>query len=129
MLNRWDEGSSDWEEITEVTNLSWDGISRNSIEVANLNTPDEYSNKIQGVLSANSITASINYTRDEWIKLIEDIETRGNKMYQIVFPNGEGLEWEGFIMEVPLDMGSDAQMGGDVVFEIDGKADFVSAAS
>lgn len=129
VLNRWDDASSGWEEIVEVTHISWDGISREAIEIANLNTPDEYVNAIQGMLNANSMTATISYTKAQFIQLKKDIEHRGTIMYQVVFPDGEGIEFEGFIMELPLDLATDAQMGGDVVFRIDGKADFVSAIS
>lgn len=131
VLNRWNPSPSpgDWDEIVEVTNLSWDGASRESIEVFKLNNSDEYVNKIQGVLNSNTISATVLYTKAQFTKLKSDLETRGNRDYQIVFPDGEGLEWSGFITELPLDIGSDDVMQGDITFEIDGKADFVSVAT
>jgi len=130
-LNRWNSALSTpaYEEIVEVTNLSWDGPSRDSIEVFKLNNSDEYVNKAQGVLNANTVTATILFTRNQFIQLKTDLETRGNIDYQIVLPDGEGIEWSGFITELPLDIGSEDVMQGDVTFEIDGKADFVSVAS
>lgn len=131
ILNRWDSSLSTpaWEEIVEVTALSWGGASRNVIETFKLNNSDDYVNKLQGVLNAGSITATINFTKAQLITLKADMETRGNGTYQIVFPDGEGLEWDGFITELPLDLGSDDVMAGDVTFEIDGKPDFVSSAT
>lgn len=131
VLNRWDDSASTgvFAEIVEVTNLSWDGASRESIEVFKLNNSDEYVNKVQGVLNANTISATVLYTRDQFIQLKGDMETRGNRNYQIVLPDGEGIEWSGFITELPLDIGSEDVMQGDVTFEIDGKADFLSVAS
>lgn len=126
-LNRWN-GSS-WDEIVEVNSISWDGISREVIEVAKLNTTDEYINKLQGLLNANAITASIWYTKAQFTILVSDAETRGNQMYQIAFPNGEGLEFDGFISELPLELATDDAMMGDVTITIDGKADFLSAVS
>lgn len=130
-LNRWDDSLStpEWEEIVEVTALSWGGASRNVIETFKLNNADDYVNKLQGVLNASSITATINFTQAGFIILKADLETRGNQEYQIVFPDGEGLEWAGFITELPLEFGSDAVMEGQITIEIDGKADFVSSAS
>lgn len=125
-----DSGSTSvWVEITEVTNLSWDGATRESIEVFRLNNSSEYVNKIQGILNANSMSATILYTKAQFAVLKTHLETRGNKSYQIVLPDGAGLEWDGFISELPLDMGSDDVMQGDVVFEIDEKADFLSTAT
>ncbi len=131
VLNRWDDSTSVgvFAEIVEVTNLSWDGPSRESIEVFKLGNSDDYVNKVQGVLNANTISATILFTHDQFIQLKSDLETRGGRDYQIVLPDGEGIEWTGFITELPLDIGSEDVMQGDVTFEIDGKADFVSAAS
>lgn len=130
-LNRWDVVGTTgiWRTIAEVTNLSWSGASRNVIETFVLNNADDYVNKLQGILNAGSITASINFSKDQFNELKTDLETRGNVQYQIVLPDGEGLEWDGFITELPLDIGADDVMQGDVTFEIDGKLDFVSVAT
>jgi len=131
VLNRWDDTSSPggWDEIVEVTNISWDGPSRESVEVFILNAADDYVSKLQGVLNANAITATVLFTQAQFIKLKADLETRGNRDYQIVMPDGEGIEWSGFMSELPLEIGSDDVMQGDVVFQVDGKADFLSVAT
>ena len=118
-----------WEEIVEITAMSHGGISREVIEVFNLNNADDYINKLQGVLNGGSISATINFTQAGYILLKADEETRGNQEYQIVFPDGEGLEFAGFITELPLNLGSDDVMAGEITIEIDGKPDFVSSAS
>ena len=130
-LRRWDTSGSSgvWDTIAEVFALSWDGASREVIEVFKLDNSDDYVNKIQGVLNANSITASIYFTKNQFAELKIDQETRGNMNYQIELPDGEALEWEGFITELPLNIGSDDVMQGDLVIEVDGKPDFVSVAS
>ena len=127
ILNRWN--GSAWVEIVEVVSLSWGGPTRNVIDVAKLNTPDEYINKLQGMLDAGTVTASIMYVLSQYNTLRNDLETRGNQMYQIAFPDGEGIEFEGFVSEIPMEINTDDAMQGDVVFVIDGKADFVSAVS
>lgn len=134
VLRRWateaiDSTTGQWVTIAEVTALSWGGASREVIETFKLNNTDDYVNKLQGVLNAGSISATINYTREQFMDLKAEMETRGNNQYQIELPDGEALEWDGFITELPLDIGSDDVMQGEVTFEIDGKPDFVSAAS
>ncbi len=130
-LRRWDTSSSIgvWDTIAEVFALSWDGASREVITVFKLDNSDDYVNKIQGIINANSITASIYFTKNQFAELKGDLETRGNINYQLKLPDGEALEWEGFITELPLNVGSDDVMQGDVVIEVDGKPDFVSVAS
>lgn len=131
-LNRWNTTGTTgvWEEIVEVTAIGIGGVSREVIETFKLNNADDYVNKLQGVLNAGDISVTINYTRAQYITLKADMETRGNQEYQIVLPDGEALEWEGFVNELPLDIGSDDVMQlGDVSFVVDGKPDFVSSAS
>jgi hypothetical protein len=127
ILNR--QNGVAWEEIVEVTSLSWDGVSRNIIEVFQLNNSDLYVNKLQGILNSGTITATILYNETQFGKLKTDLETLGNKKYQIVLPDGEGIEFNGFISELPLDMGSDDVMQGDVVFAIDGPVELQATAA
>lgn len=134
VLSRWakeaiDSTTGQWMVIAEVTAISWSGVSREVIETFKLNNSDDYVNKLQGVLNAGNLSATINYTREQYFDLKQEMETRGNNQYQLRLPAGDGLEWDGFITELPLDVGSDDVMQGEVVFEIDGKPDFVSAAN
>lgn len=133
-LRRWateaiDSTTGEWKEIVEVTAISWGGVSRNVIEVFKLNNEDDYVNKLQGVMNAGNVSLTVLYTREQFLDLKAEAETRGNNTYQLILPDGEALEWEGFISELPLDIGSDDVMQGEVVIEIDGRPDFVSSAS
>lgn len=132
-LNRWAVSGTTgaWEEIVEVTALGHDGMSANIIETKKLNDTDRYINKLKGFLNAGRITATINFTQDGYEKLKEDFEqtSPANIFYQIVLPDGQGLEWEGpGVAELPLNITGEAPMTMDVVFEIDGKPDFVTTA-
>lgn len=130
-LYRWNTigTSGAWELIDEVTALSWDGISRNIIEVFKLNNSTDYVDKIQGVLNAGNISATVMFTKNGFDKLRDDAETRGNRDYQIRLPGGEGIEFEGFVAELPLDIGSDDVMQSEVSFAVSGKPDFLSSAT
>ncbi len=131
ILNRWNTTGTTgvWEEIVEVTALSHAGISRNTIEVFKLNNTDDYVNKLQGVLNGGSFSATVLFTQAQYKTLKTESEVRGSQMFQIVLPDGEGLEWDGYISELPLDIGSDDAMQGEVTWEVDGKPDFVTVAS
>ena len=130
VLNRWEDATTSgaWEVITEVTAISWGGASRNVITTFKLDNADDYVNKLQGIINAGNFSITISFTQAQFIQLKADFEYRGSRSYQIVLPDGEGLEWDGFISELPLNLGFDDVMQGDVTFEIDGKIDFVSSA-
>lgn len=134
VFRRWttedlDSTTGVWKDLVEVTAISWAGISREVIETFRLNNPDDYVNKLQGIMNAGSITLTINYTREQYFDLKDEMETRGNQQYQLELPDGEALEFEGFLTELPLEVGADAAMQGDITIEIDGKPDFVSSAA
>ena len=131
-LKRWNTSASTgvWDTIAEVFALDWGGATREVLTAFKLNNADDYVNKKQGTLNGNNVTASIYFTKNQFAVLKTDVETRGNINYQIELPGGEAIEWEGFITELPLGgIGSDALMSGEVVIEVDGKPDFVSALS
>lgn len=129
VLNKWDSVAGAWVEITYITGMSWDGPSRETIEYFALNQTDSYVSKLRGVINAGSMTVTLLYTSQEFNRMKTDLETDQDQSYQIVLPNGEGIEFDGFISELPLDIGSDDVMQGEMVIEINGKADFVSSAS
>ncbi len=128
VLSYWD-GVSTWVEIVEVTSIELNGPTREVIDVGKLNTADEYMNKLQGMLSGGDIAVSINYVESVYETLRTHMETRGNKMYQIALPNGEGLEFEGFITELPMKITTDDAVTHDVSITIDGQADFLSTVT
>lgn len=129
-FQRWDTvgTTGEWRTLGEVTNIAYSGASREVIRTFKLNNADDYVNKLQGIIDGGNVSLTMSFTRAEYVELKRDLETRGNRFYQIVFPDGEGLDFEGFVTEIPLDLGSTDVMQGDVVIEIDGKPDFVTAA-
>jgi len=133
VLSRWSQpgatSAGAWVVISEVTKIGWSGASRNVIETFKLDNTDEYVNKLQGILNAGTITATVNYSKAQFDEMKSDYELRGNRMYQIKLPDGEALEWDGFITEYPLDVSADDVMKGEVTWEIDGMIDFLSTAS
>jgi len=126
-LYYWDATLSEYVPITEVDSLSWDGTSRNVVEVGGLNPTDLHVRKLQGLLNAGALTATIRYKFDQYLTLKTQEETRGNFYYLVELPDGAGLEWEGFISELPINFSDGEVMQGDVSFQIDGKMDFISS--
>jgi hypothetical protein len=128
ILRRWDTSATVgvWQEVVEVTAIGWGGASRQVIETFKLNSTTDFVNKFQGILNGGQISFTINYTFAQYVQLKTDMETRGNIQYQLELPDGEALEWDGFIVELPLDIGSGDVMQGEVVIEIDGQPDLVT---
>lgn len=130
VLNKWDAVAGAWVEIAQVGSIDWSGPSREVIEYFALNSPTSYINKAKGRMNAGQMTISLFYTSEVFIRMKTDLEDNSTIFdYQIVLPNGEGLEFSGFPVELPLSMTAEEVMSGDLMLEIDGEASFLSSAS
>ena len=118
-----------WIPFAEVTSISWTGPSREVIETFVLDNPTDYVDKLQGVLNPGQVQFNVNYTREQYFDMKQQLETRGENQYQLRLPDGEALEFDGFIAELSLDLGSDDVMQGEATVEITGAPDFVSSAT
>lgn len=129
VLNKWDTGTGAWVEIAQIGAMDWSGPSVEVIEYFALNSASLYINKAKGRKNAGQCTITMFYTSAQFYRMKTDLESTTIFDYQIVLPNGEGLEFSGFPVELPLSLTADDVMQGDMVLEIDGQADFVSSAS
>lgn len=129
ILNRANDAGTAWVKFAEVTAISWSGPSREIIETFILDAPSNYVDKLQGTLNPGSLTCNVNYTRLEFTDIKLQLETRGVRQYQLKLPDGEALEFDGFIAEMSLDVGSDDVMQGELTVEVSGQPVFVAVAS
>lgn len=118
-----------WITLAEVTSISWTGPSREVIETFVLNNPSDYIDKLQGILNPGQMQFNLNYTREQYFNLKQELEIRGTHQYELVLPDGEALAFDGFISELGLDVESDDVMQGEATIEVVGKPDFISTAS
>lgn len=121
-----------FEELVEVTTISWTGPDRQVIEVALLNPDDENINKLQGLIDPGSLTVNWGYTEAGYQNLQEKLYFRGDQSFQIKLPDtagGGALEFDGFIKNIPLEFAPDATISGSIEITINGGVTFASVAS
>lgn len=121
VFRKWD-GSSDWDNIAEVTNISGPSMSRDLIEVTNLDSTSGYREFIAGFRDAGTIVVTMNYTRESLDMMKEDFEDNTAQNYEIVLPDSEStsLEFEGLVQEMPLTISVDSQITLEVTIKITG---------
>jgi len=132
-FRRWNEESSpaDFEEIAEVKSISGPNMSRETIDVTTLGSEEGYREFIAAIRDAGDVSFTMNFVHDTYETMKEDFEDDSVKQYQIAIPNADntGLEFEGLVTELPLEIVVDDAITCDVTIKISGKVDIVDHTS
>lgn len=115
-------GSSDWDPVAEVTNISGPGFTRDLIEVTNLDSIGGWREYIAGFKDGGTLVLSMNYTRAGLDMFLADFESNVPNIYEIILPDATStsLEFEGFVQEFPLTIPTDSQITMEVTIKITG---------
>ncbi len=73
--------------IAEVTNVTFDGITRDQIDVTNLDSVSGYREKIAGFRDPGTVTLDMNWTLDTFDDFLVDFESDDTVNYQLVMPD------------------------------------------
>jgi hypothetical protein len=117
--------TADWEEMAEVNSITFDGFTRETIDVTDLKTASTnsgYRSKITGLRDSGTFSFNMNYTRSQYLKMKEDFESDSNQIYLVVLPDTSRtfLEFEGLLTELPLDIPLEDRINSDITVAIDG---------
>ena len=120
---RWTADSSAWTEVAEINSISGPTKSRDTIEVTTLSTTGGYKEFISDLRDAGNVSLSMNFTRATYDIMNADYENDENQNYKIVLPDTEEttLEFEGMVMELPLNITVGDRITADVEIKISGK--------
>ena len=122
---RWDPGttSSGWQSIAEITSISGPTMSREIIDVTSLDSDDGYREFISAIRDGGTVSLSMNFTRDGYDLMKDDFEDDERQNYAIVIPDTDEttLEFEGLVMELPLNIEVADKITLDVTIQISGK--------
>lgn len=128
IIQKWN-GTSAWEAIAEVTNISGPGMTRDLIEVTNLDSVGGYREFIGGFRDGGNVVLSMNYTREGLDSFLADFESDVPQNYEIVLPDGTSLEFEGFVQEFPLTIPTDSQITMETTIKVTGAVTVNSGAN
>ena len=123
---RWD--NSDWNELSEINSFSFDGLSRDTIDVSDLTSVainSGYRSIITGLRSSGTISFNMNYTRSQYDQMKIDFDSNDNQIYLLVLPDLDNtyMEFEGLITDLPLEVPMEDRINSDITVAIDGRVD------
>ena len=126
-FNRWDGSSSPgiWTPIAEVNNITGPTKARETIDVTSLDSEGGYREFIASIRDGGTVSFSMNFTPDGYELMNNDFEDDDLQSYQIELPDGTELEFEGFVMELPLNIVVDDKITCDISIKISGKPDLL----
>lgn len=102
VVQRW--SGSGWVTLAEIKSVAGPGMTRETIEVTTLNSPDGYKEFIAGFKDGGNVGLTMNYTRAGFNILKADFEDDALQNYQIVLSDADAtsIEFEGLVVEMPL---------------------------
>ncbi len=111
-----------WDKIAEVYNISGPGMTRETIEVTNYDSPDGYREKIAGLRDAGQLTFSMNFRKDNYAVIKDDFESEDRVQYRVTLPDADATQmtFYGLVTELPLSVPEDDRITCDVTIEISG---------
>jgi len=123
MFHRYDSTSNVWEAIAEITSIKGPGLKRDTIDVTNLDSPDGYKEFIAGFKESGTISLSMNFRRETYDLMKADFESDVMQNYEIILPDTveTSFEFEGLVIELPLNITTKDAITADVTIQISGK--------
>lgn len=127
---RWDANGSpaQWVPIAEINNISGPTKSRETIDVTSLDSVGGYREFIAAIRNGGQVSFSMNFSRTGYELMNDDFETDDMQQYLIAIPDAErtGLEFDGLVMELPINITVADKITCDITIQISGKPDVVT---
>ena len=120
IIQKWSISSSAWVAIAEVMNITGPGMTRDLIEVTNLDSTGGWREFITGFRDGGNVVLSMNYTRAGLDEFFSDFESDTIQNYELVLPDGTSIEFEGFVQEFPLTIPTDSQITMETTIKVSG---------
>lgn len=112
-----------WEDIAEVTSIEGPDMDRDDIETTSLDTAAGYDEFITGFIDGGILELAMNFTRNGFEIMKSDFELDVVRMYRITLPDADGtmLSFEGFVIDLPLEVEADDKMEVNVSIQVTGE--------
>lgn len=114
--------------IAEVINITGPALTRDFIDVTNLDSVDGYREFITGFRDSGEVTITANWTRDGYVDMMTDYESDDSVNYQIVIADtgNTTLDFAGYVTGMPMTIPTGAQITMDITVKITGQVALTS---
>lgn len=114
--------------IAEVNSINGPGMSREQIDVTNLDSTGGYREFIGGFRDGGQVSLNMNFTLAGYNAMKDDFESDDAITYQIVLPDvgGTTIEFEAFVTDLPLNIQPDDKITCDVTLKVTGQVNITT---
>jgi len=121
-FRRWNASLSKWETVGEINSISGPGMSRETIDVTNLNSEDGWREFITSFRDGGEVTLSMNYTRDTYETMFNDFMSDQRQKYEIILPDDDitTMVFDGLVTNAPWEIPTDDKITSEVTIKVSG---------
>ena len=114
---------NDWVTVAEVFNISPPGLQRPALDKSFGNAPNEWTTSQPGMPNASEMGIEFNFVPggDDYSNLKSQFDDQVIRTCRIVFPEGETMEFEAYIIELSSEVPVDGQMKASAKFQVTGE--------
>jgi predicted secreted protein len=114
--------------VAEVKSITGPGMTRDFIDVTNLDSTGGYREYIAGFRDGGELTFSMNFTLDGYDDLLADFNSNTSHNYQVVLPDtgNTTFDFAGYVTALPLNIVPDDAITVDVTIKITGQVTMTS---
>ena len=118
---RW--SGSAWVEMGDITAVEGPQKTRDTLEVTQLNSDDQYKEFIADLKDGGTANLTASFVRANYDLIATDFESTTAQSYAIVLPDTDNttVEFEGLVIEQPLAVGVGDKISADVSIKVTGK--------
>lgn len=119
-FRRWNAVTAKWDAVAEVKSISGPTMTREMIDVTNLDSVGGYREFIPSFRDGGTITLSMNFTFAGYKLLKQDFQSDVLINYEIYLSDGTSIEFSGYVQDLPITVKFDDAVTSEITIKISG---------
>lgn len=120
-FRRWDVQQAKWNAIAEVKSISGPTMTREMIDVTNLDSTGGYREFIPSFRDGGTVTLSMNFSYAGYTALKADFQSDTLVNYEILLSDGTSVNFSGYVQDLPINVTFDDAVTSDVTIKVSGE--------
>ena len=123
-FRRFDVQQAKWNAIAEVKSISGPTMTREMIDVTNLDSTGGYREFIPSFRDGGTVTLSMNFSYAGYTALKADFQSDTLVNYEILLSDGTSVNFSGYVQDLPINVTFDDAVTSDVTIKVSGEVTF-----
>ena len=120
-FRRFDVQQAKWNAIAEIKSISGPTMTREMIDVTNLDSTGGYREFIPSFRDGGTVTLSMNFSYAGYTALKADFQSDTLVNYEILLSDGTSVNFSGYVQDLPINVTFDDAVTSDVTIKVSGE--------